>query len=85
MKTGYYLNEFAQGVNGGDVRCEVLYINEDVGVRQAMPCPPIPDADIGKGDGAWTEDQLATACGKAMGVTVWLLPAPPAPVAESAP
>ena len=79
METGYYLNEYAQRVNGGDVRCEVLYIDERIGVRQAQPCPPIPDADIGTGTGAWTEKQLAAACSVAMGVTVSLMPADPVP------
>jgi len=76
MKTGYYLNDYAQRVNGGDVRCEVLYVDEMIGVRQSIPCPGIPDADIGKGTGEWTEQQLADACSVAMGVTVELMPAP---------
>lgn len=62
------LNEYAQGAPDDPVRVEVLEVTSRGSI--AVKVEPILDADIGKGDGAWTADELLIKVSEILGEKV---------------
>ena len=62
------LNEYAQRAPDDPVRVEVLEVTRYGST--AISIAPIPDAEIGKGDGAWSADELLAKVSEILGEKV---------------